>query len=163
MSPIEQAWNQTARQDAAVNARIAQLNTTIALETKSESAMMRSIALLTMIFLPLSCVAVSPDSAIFPLFECHLTEAHAVCLLNDTFQLEPRGWGAHRVKIYLGSSCHCHCPHAGRGMYMVPFYRQGEEEGEGAGQELGDSITRGNGLISIGARVQGRVLAPGCR
>ncbi|KAK4666503.1 hypothetical protein QC763_0047590 [Podospora pseudopauciseta] len=54
---MQAAWNQTARQDAAVNARIAQLNTTIALETKSESAMMRSIALLTMIFLPLSCVA----------------------------------------------------------------------------------------------------------
>ncbi|KAK4202402.1 hypothetical protein QBC40DRAFT_44016 [Triangularia verruculosa] len=54
---MQAAWNQTARQDAAVNVRIAQANTTIALETKSESAMMRSIALLTMVFLPLSCVA----------------------------------------------------------------------------------------------------------
>lgn len=53
-----QGWNQIARQDSVTNTRISHVNTMIALETKRESAQMRSIALLTMIYLPLSCVAV---------------------------------------------------------------------------------------------------------
>ncbi|KAH6856098.1 hypothetical protein B0I37DRAFT_366552 [Chaetomium sp. MPI-CAGE-AT-0009] len=52
-----QGWNQIARQDSVTNTRISRANTMIALETKRESAQMRSIALLTMIYLPLSCVA----------------------------------------------------------------------------------------------------------
>ncbi|KAK3987392.1 hypothetical protein QBC44DRAFT_246098, partial [Cladorrhinum sp. PSN332] len=47
---MQTGWNQIARQDS-------QVNTMIAIETKRESSQMRSIALLTMIFLPLSCLA----------------------------------------------------------------------------------------------------------
>ena len=42
-----------------INTRIAKANNAIALETKRESAQMRSIAVLTMVYLPMSCVAVS--------------------------------------------------------------------------------------------------------
>ena len=52
-------WNQTARQEFMINTRIAKANNAIALETKRESAQMRSIAVLTMVYLPMSCVAVS--------------------------------------------------------------------------------------------------------
>ncbi|KAK4460463.1 hypothetical protein QBC42DRAFT_272228 [Cladorrhinum samala] len=54
---MQTGFNQIARQDSVINTRISQANTMIALETKRESAQMRSIALLTMIYLPLSCVA----------------------------------------------------------------------------------------------------------
>jgi len=54
---MQSGWNQIARQDSVTNTRISKANTMIALETKRESAHMRSIALLTMIYLPLSCVA----------------------------------------------------------------------------------------------------------
>ncbi|KAI5860607.1 hypothetical protein GGS23DRAFT_599415 [Durotheca rogersii] len=50
-------WNQIAMHDSELNTRIARANTTIALETKRESTQMRSIALLTMIYLPISSVA----------------------------------------------------------------------------------------------------------
>jgi hypothetical protein len=55
---MQSGWNQIAREDSVTNTRISKANTMIALETKRESAQMRSIALLTMIYLPLSCVAV---------------------------------------------------------------------------------------------------------
>ncbi|EAQ87605.1 hypothetical protein CHGG_04224 [Chaetomium globosum CBS 148.51] len=54
---MQSGWNQIAREDSITNTRISKANTMIALETKRESAQMRSIALLTMIYLPLSCVA----------------------------------------------------------------------------------------------------------
>ncbi|KAH6632299.1 hypothetical protein F5144DRAFT_247604 [Chaetomium tenue] len=54
---MQSVWNQIAREDSVTNTRISTANTMIALETKRESAQMRSIALLTMIYLPLSCVA----------------------------------------------------------------------------------------------------------
>ena len=53
-----QVWNQTSRQEFIINTRIAKANNTIALETKRESTQMRSIALLTVVYLPMSCVAV---------------------------------------------------------------------------------------------------------
>lgn len=55
---LAQLWNQIAQTDSKTNTQIAQVNTMIALETKGESVQMRSIALLTMIYIPLSCVAV---------------------------------------------------------------------------------------------------------
>lgn len=55
---MQTGYNQIARQDAVTNGRIARANTDIAIETKRESSQMRYIAFLTMIFLPLSCVAV---------------------------------------------------------------------------------------------------------
>lgn len=54
---METVWSHIATVDAKINTRISRANTTIALETKRESTQMRSIALLTMIYLPLSCVA----------------------------------------------------------------------------------------------------------
>lgn len=54
---MQTVWNQIARTDSDLNTRIAQANTTIALETKRESTQMRSIALLTMVYLPFSSVA----------------------------------------------------------------------------------------------------------
>lgn len=57
----KQVWNQTSRQEFIINTRIAKANNAIALETKRESTQMRSIALLTMVYLPMSCVAVRKD------------------------------------------------------------------------------------------------------
>ncbi|KAI1640422.1 hypothetical protein F4809DRAFT_590041 [Biscogniauxia mediterranea] len=54
---MQTVWNQIARHDSDVNTRIAHANTTIALETKRESTQMTSIAVLTMIYLPISSVA----------------------------------------------------------------------------------------------------------
>ncbi|KAK4220751.1 hypothetical protein QBC38DRAFT_493517 [Podospora fimiseda] len=69
---MQMGFNQIARQDSVINTRnsvinthISQANTTIALETKRESAQMRSIALLTMIYLPISCVASIFSTALF--------------------------------------------------------------------------------------------------
>ncbi|KAI9170776.1 protein kinase [Paramyrothecium foliicola] len=58
-------WNQIARHDSKINTQIAHVNTTIALETKRDNAQMRSIALLTMIYIPLSCVASVFSTSLF--------------------------------------------------------------------------------------------------
>jgi hypothetical protein len=59
-------WNHFAREDnklnlhlSRVNTQLARTNTTLTQDMKQDSSQMRSIALLTMIFLPLSTVAVS--------------------------------------------------------------------------------------------------------
>ncbi|KAK3346876.1 hypothetical protein B0T25DRAFT_462354 [Lasiosphaeria hispida] len=62
---MQSASNKNARQDSVTNIRIAKANTIIALETKRESAQMRSIALLTMIYLPMSCVASIFSTSLF--------------------------------------------------------------------------------------------------
>ncbi|KAI1105658.1 hypothetical protein F4804DRAFT_117400 [Jackrogersella minutella] len=54
---LQTVYNQIARHDSDLSTKIAQANTTISLEMKQESAQMRSIALLTMIYLPSSSVA----------------------------------------------------------------------------------------------------------
>ncbi|KAK7416637.1 hypothetical protein QQX98_005108 [Neonectria punicea] len=54
---MQTIWNNIARKDAAVSTKISRANTSIALDSKQESAQMRSIALLTMIYLPVSAVA----------------------------------------------------------------------------------------------------------
>lgn len=73
----------------------------IALETKRESAQMRSIALLTMIYLPLSCVAVGLFSMPF-LFDCLLTRLCQVGILDNPLQLEPKRRRTYCVQAYLG-------------------------------------------------------------
>jgi hypothetical protein len=60
-----QLWNQIARHDSKTNTQIAQANTVIALETKRDNIQMRSIALLTMVFIPLSCVASVFSTSLF--------------------------------------------------------------------------------------------------
>ncbi|KAK4160818.1 hypothetical protein QBC43DRAFT_324689 [Cladorrhinum sp. PSN259] len=62
---MQTGFNQIARQDSVTNTSISQANTTIALETKRESAQMRSIALLTMVYLPISCVASIFSTSLF--------------------------------------------------------------------------------------------------
>ncbi|KAK0725507.1 hypothetical protein B0H67DRAFT_659078 [Lasiosphaeris hirsuta] len=62
---MQSASNKNAKQDSVTNIRIAKANTIIALETKRESAQMRSIALLTMIYLPMSCVASIFSTSLF--------------------------------------------------------------------------------------------------
>ncbi|KAK4182600.1 hypothetical protein QBC35DRAFT_151252 [Podospora australis] len=62
---MQTGYNQIARKDAVTNGKIARANTDIAIETKRESSQMRYIALLTMIFLPLSCVASVFSTTIF--------------------------------------------------------------------------------------------------
>ncbi|CCF46980.1 hypothetical protein CH063_15544 [Colletotrichum higginsianum] len=54
---MQTVWNHIARQDSKTNTKISQANAAIAVQTKVESAQMRTIALLTMIYLPLSSVA----------------------------------------------------------------------------------------------------------
>ncbi|CAH0027135.1 unnamed protein product [Clonostachys rhizophaga] len=55
---MQTQWNQIAQKDSTTNTKIARVNNMIAIETKTESIQMKSIALLTMIYIPLSCVAV---------------------------------------------------------------------------------------------------------
>ncbi|KAK0610877.1 hypothetical protein B0T14DRAFT_570807 [Immersiella caudata] len=62
---MQTVWNQTSRQEFIINTRIAKANNTIALETKRESTQMRSIALLTMVYLPMSCVASIFSTSLF--------------------------------------------------------------------------------------------------
>ncbi|KAK3322803.1 hypothetical protein B0H66DRAFT_215041 [Apodospora peruviana] len=62
---MQTGWNQIARQDSMTGARVAKVNTAIALETKRESAQMRSIAVLTMVYLPFSCVASVFSTSLF--------------------------------------------------------------------------------------------------
>ncbi|TQN65043.1 hypothetical protein CSHISOI_10381 [Colletotrichum shisoi] len=54
---MQTVWNHIARQDSKTNTKISQANAAIAVQTKVESAQMRTIAVLTMIYLPLSSVA----------------------------------------------------------------------------------------------------------
>ncbi|KAF6793084.1 hypothetical protein CSOJ01_13995 [Colletotrichum sojae] len=54
---MQTVWNHIARQDSAVNTEISKGNIVIARDTRHESAQMRTIAILTMIYLPLSSVA----------------------------------------------------------------------------------------------------------
>ncbi|OHE98217.1 hypothetical protein CORC01_06414 [Colletotrichum orchidophilum] len=54
---MQTIWNHIARQDSKTNTKISKANAAIAVQTKVESAQMRTIALLTMIYLPLSSVA----------------------------------------------------------------------------------------------------------
>ncbi|CAJ2507581.1 Uu.00g087670.m01.CDS01 [Anthostomella pinea] len=54
---MQTVWNLIARHDSQINTRFARANTMIAVETKRESSQMKSIAILTMIYLPLSSVA----------------------------------------------------------------------------------------------------------
>ncbi|KAI1340871.1 hypothetical protein F5Y15DRAFT_34877 [Xylariaceae sp. FL0016] len=54
---MQTVWNLIAKHDSQTNTSIARANTAIALDTKRESSQMRSIAILTMIYLPLSSVA----------------------------------------------------------------------------------------------------------
>jgi Mg2+ and Co2+ transporter CorA len=60
-----QLWNQIARRHSRINTDIAQVNHTIALESKRDNAQMKSIALLTMIYIPLSCVASVFSTSLF--------------------------------------------------------------------------------------------------
>ncbi|TEA14671.1 hypothetical protein C8034_v003138 [Colletotrichum sidae] len=54
---MQTVWNHIAREDSATNTRIAKANAAIALAAKNDSAQMKSIAVLTMIYLPVSSVA----------------------------------------------------------------------------------------------------------
>ncbi|KAF3063548.1 hypothetical protein GL218_01805 [Daldinia childiae] len=54
---MQTVWNQIAMHDSDLNTRIAHVNTGVALETKREGIQMRSIAILSMIYLPFSSVA----------------------------------------------------------------------------------------------------------
>ncbi|KAI3528435.1 hypothetical protein CSPX01_16231 [Colletotrichum filicis] len=54
---MQTVWNHIARQDSKTNTKMSKANAAIAVQTKVESAQMRTIALLTMIYLPLSSVA----------------------------------------------------------------------------------------------------------
>ncbi|KAF6824563.1 hypothetical protein CPLU01_10761 [Colletotrichum plurivorum] len=54
---MQTVWNHIARQDSAVNPEISKGNIVIARDTRHESAQMRTIAILTMIYLPLLSVA----------------------------------------------------------------------------------------------------------
>ncbi|KAK4206353.1 hypothetical protein QBC37DRAFT_435085 [Rhypophila decipiens] len=62
---MQTGWSQITREDSIVNTRIAKANTTIALESQIENAQMRSIAVLGMIYLPLSCVGSIFSTTIF--------------------------------------------------------------------------------------------------
>ncbi|KAM7213291.1 phenylalanine--tRNA ligase alpha subunit [Rhypophila decipiens] len=62
---MQTGWSQISREDSIVNTRIAKANTTIALESQIENAQMRSIAVLGMIYLPLSCVGSIFSTTIF--------------------------------------------------------------------------------------------------
>ncbi|KAH7153549.1 hypothetical protein EDB81DRAFT_456648 [Dactylonectria macrodidyma] len=54
---MQTIWNHIARHDASINTKISIANTSIALDSKQDNAQMRSIALLTMIYLPVTAVA----------------------------------------------------------------------------------------------------------
>ncbi|KAH9908537.1 hypothetical protein F4778DRAFT_350718 [Xylariomycetidae sp. FL2044] len=54
---MQTVWNDIAKRDSNLNTKIARANTNLAMETKREGTQMRSIALLTMIYLPISSVA----------------------------------------------------------------------------------------------------------
>ncbi|WYZ38038.1 hypothetical protein EsH8_II_001544 [Colletotrichum jinshuiense] len=54
---MQTVWNHIARQDSKTNTKISHANAAIAVQTKHESTQMRTIALLTMAYLPLSSVA----------------------------------------------------------------------------------------------------------
>lgn len=65
MIPSQQVWSFFSLQDNQTNLRLSKLNTKLAhantnlsVEMKKDSSQMRSIALLTMVFLPMSTVAV---------------------------------------------------------------------------------------------------------
>ncbi|KAK0712482.1 hypothetical protein B0T26DRAFT_741601 [Lasiosphaeria miniovina] len=62
---MQTGWSQISREDSIVNTQIAKANTTIALESQIENAQMRSIAVLGMIYLPLSCVGSIFSTTIF--------------------------------------------------------------------------------------------------
>ncbi|KAM7213680.1 hypothetical protein V8F06_010938 [Rhypophila decipiens] len=62
---MQTGWNQIARQDSMTSTKISQINTEIAWEAKREGAQMRSIAVLGMIYLPLSCVASVFSTSLF--------------------------------------------------------------------------------------------------
>lgn len=55
-----QEWNNIGQADARTNVDISKYNLGIAQATHSDSKQMRSIAMLTMVFLPATFVAVSP-------------------------------------------------------------------------------------------------------
>ncbi|KAK3377249.1 hypothetical protein B0T24DRAFT_701572, partial [Lasiosphaeria ovina] len=62
---MQTGLSQISREDSIVNTQIAKANTTIALESQVENAQMRSIAVLGMIYLPLSCVGSIFSTTIF--------------------------------------------------------------------------------------------------
>jgi len=62
---FDQGWSQIARQDSIVNTQLAKANTTIAMESQIENSQMRSIAVLGMVYLPLSCVGSIFSTTIF--------------------------------------------------------------------------------------------------
>ncbi|KAK7222556.1 hypothetical protein V2G26_010559 [Clonostachys chloroleuca] len=62
---MQTQWNQIAQKDSTTNTKIARVNNMIAIETKTESIQMKSIALLTMIYIPLSCVASVFSTSLF--------------------------------------------------------------------------------------------------
>ncbi|KAM7210133.1 hypothetical protein V8F06_014483 [Rhypophila decipiens] len=62
---MQTGWNQIAQQDSITSTRISHINTEIAWEAKREGAQMRSIAVLGMIYLPLSCVASVFSTSLF--------------------------------------------------------------------------------------------------
>ncbi|KAK1752027.1 hypothetical protein QBC47DRAFT_389479 [Echria macrotheca] len=62
---MQTVWSQKAREDSVVNTQLARANTTIAMESRIENSQMRSIAVLGMIYLPLSCVGSIFSTTIF--------------------------------------------------------------------------------------------------
>ncbi|KAH6984188.1 hypothetical protein BKA56DRAFT_580639 [Ilyonectria sp. MPI-CAGE-AT-0026] len=62
---MQTIWNHIARHDASINTKISIANTSIALDSKQDNAQMRSIALLTMIYLPVSAIAAIFSMGIF--------------------------------------------------------------------------------------------------
>ncbi|GAB1314607.1 Mg2+ transporter protein, CorA-like/Zinc transport protein ZntB (Fragment) [Madurella fahalii] len=62
---MQTGWSQIAREDSIVNTQLAKANTTIAMESQIENSQMRSIAVLGMVYLPLSCVGSIFSTTIF--------------------------------------------------------------------------------------------------
>lgn len=58
-----QEWNHIGRLDATTNQDISRVNLKVARMTRKDGSLMKSIALLTMIFLPATFVAVSLSTA----------------------------------------------------------------------------------------------------
>lgn len=64
-----QEWNTTGQNNALANLRLAETNTAIATATQAESRQMRSIAVLTMVYLPATFVAVGTNRRQSGIFE----------------------------------------------------------------------------------------------
>ncbi|KAI1111665.1 hypothetical protein F5Y14DRAFT_464349 [Nemania sp. NC0429] len=145
-------WNQIGRKDTVMNLKIERNGLKVAQHTRRDSELTKSIALLTMIFLPATFVAVGSVSSLptmkSPSFPTHLTLSCSLQTLfsmgiyGEILSVSPYIW------LYVAATVAITSLTLGTWYLWVKRRRVVDEDAKAQHQELGDKEAIGQGARS---------------